>query len=464
MSTVNGTDHAFRTGGRVVIVGASLAGLRAAETLRAEGFTGTLTLVGDEHHEPYDRPPLSKQVLLGRARVHSTTLPRACALKAEWRLGRPADRLDLTANRVRLAGGEEIPFDKLLIATGTRARPWPNLKEAALDGVFVLRSSDDAAALRRKLAARPRRVLVIGAGFTGSEVASACRELHLPVTVVERAATPLAGALGAMIGAVAKKMQREHGVDLRCGVSVTALEGDSGGHLRCAYLDDGTTLDVDVAVVALGSLRNTEWLRGSGLAAGPDGIACDAGCRVFDMYGIVTDDIFAAGDVARSPHPLFGYEFLALEHWSNAVEQAKVAAHNMLSGESERRPYLHVPTFWSFQFGVGIKSVGVPSYGEEVVVMQGSTDERRFVALYGHQGRTVAAVTFDQGKWLDFCREQIEMGAPFPPRYANVDRPASRRTVPAEFPDPAVPTEHPRIARTGYSPTERKWTIMRARG
>jgi NADPH-dependent 2,4-dienoyl-CoA reductase/sulfur reductase-like enzyme len=395
MSTVNGTDHALGTDGRVVIVGASLAGLQAAETLRAEGFTGSLTVVGDEPYEPYDRPPLSKQVLLDWADAHATLLPQASALKAEWRLGVAADGLDLAAQRVRLADGEEIGFDRLLIATGTRARPWPNPAEAALDGVFVLRTSDDSAALRRALTVGPRRVLVIGAGFTGSEVVSACRELGLPVTVVERAAAPLAGAVGAVVGDVAGQLQREHGVDLRCGVSVTALEGDAGGRLRCAYLDDGTTLDVDVALVALGGIRNTEWLRGSGLAAGPEGVACDAGCRAFTMYGLVTDDIFAAGDVARSPHPVYGYEFLALEHWSNAVEQAKVAAHNMLSRESERRPHLHVPTFWSFQFGVSIKSVGVPSYGQEVAIVQGSTQERRFVALYGHQGRTVAAVTFD---------------------------------------------------------------------
>jgi NADPH-dependent 2,4-dienoyl-CoA reductase/sulfur reductase-like enzyme len=461
---VTETGEAFRTGGRVVIVGASLAGLRAAEALRAGGFTGTLTLVGEEPREPYDRPPLSKQVLLGRADAGSTLLPRACALEAEWRLGVPAAGLDLTAKRVRLADGEQIGFDRLLIATGTRARPWPNPAEAALDGVFVLRTSDDAAALRRALAAGPRRVLVIGAGFTGSEVASACRELRLPVTVAEQAATPLAGALGGVIGAVAMQLQREHGVDLRCGVSVTALDGDASGHLRRAYLDDGTALDVDVAVVALGSLRNTEWLRGSGLGAGPRGVACDSGCRVFDMYGIVTDDVFAAGDVARCPHPVFGFEFLALEHWSNAVAQAQVVAHNMLSSQSERRPCLHVPTFWSFQFGVSIKSVGVPSYGEEVMVMQGSTDECRFVALYGHQGRTVAAVTFDQGKWLDFYREQIETAAPFSPRYRHVDRPAWRRPVPAQFPDPALPTEGPRIARTGHSPTEREWALVAARG
>ncbi|MBV9577135.1 MAG: FAD-dependent oxidoreductase [Chloroflexi bacterium] len=457
-------DTTFRTSGHVVIVGASLAGLRAAESLRKGGFEGRLTLVGDEPYEPYDRPPLSKQVLTGRSSSDATTLPQAAGLNAEWRLGTPAVGLDLAGKRVRLAGGEELGFDRLLIATGTRARPWPNPAEAALGGVLTLRGRDDTTRLRQELNAGPRRVLVIGAGFTGSEIASVCRQLGLAVTVTERAATPLAGALGGAIGATAARLQRERGVDLRCGVSVTSLEGDAAGHVRAAHLDDGTTLDVDVAVVALGAQRNTEWLRNSGLGAGPGGVACDAGCRVFDMYGIVTDDIFAAGDVARTPHPLFGFEFLALEHWSNAVEQAEVAAHNMLRTQSERRPYLHVPTFWSFQFDVGIKSVGVPTLGEEVVIVQGSIDERRFVAVYGHAGRTVAAVSFDHGKWLDFYRDQIERAAPFPPQYRNVAQPEPRRVLPAEFPDPAVPTESPMIVRTGHSPTERAWTLMPARG
>jgi NADPH-dependent 2,4-dienoyl-CoA reductase/sulfur reductase-like enzyme len=454
---------AFTASGHVVIVGASLAGLQAAESLRKGGFTGRLTLVGDEPYAPYDRPPLSKQVLLGVASHDSTGLPQDPNLDAEWRLGTAAVGLDLAGKRVRLAGGDELGFDRLLIATGTRARPWPNPTEAALKGVVTLRGRDDTEQLRAQLAAGPARVLVIGAGFTGSEIASVCRELGLAVTVTERAATPLAGALGGAIGAVAGRLQREHGVDLRCGVSVTSLEGDDAGHVRRAHLDDGTTLDVDVVVAALGAQRNTEWLRGSGLGAGPGGIACDAGCRVFDMYGIVTDDIFAAGDVARSPHPLFGFEFLALEHWSNAVEQAAVAAHNMLHSESERRPYLHVPTFWSFQFGVGIKSVGVPSFGNEVVIVQGSTDELRFVATYGHRGRTVAAVSFDQGKWLEFYVDQIETAAPFPPQYRNVAQPEPRPVLPAEFPDPAVPTESPMIVRTGHSPTERSWTLVPAR-
>jgi NADPH-dependent 2,4-dienoyl-CoA reductase/sulfur reductase-like enzyme len=458
------TNGAFSTGGHVVIVGASLAGLRAAESLRKQGFRGRLTLVGDEPYEPYDRPPLSKQVLTGRVAPESTALPQDSGLDADWRLGTPAVGLDLASKRVRLADGEELGFDRLLIATGTRARPWPNPAEAALDGVLTLRGRDDTLRLRRELSAGPRRVLVIGAGFTGSEIASACRELGLPVTVTERAATPLAGALGGAVGGFAALLQRERGVDLRCGVSVTALEGDDAGHVRRAHLDDGTTLEIDVAVVALGAQRNTEWLRNSGLGAGPRGVACDAGCRVFDMYGIVTDDIFAAGDVARSPHPLFGFEFLALEHWSNAVVQAEVAAHNMMHTESERRPYLHVPTFWSFQFGVSIKSVGVPSLGEQVVIVQGSTDERRFVALYGHRGRTVAAVTVDQGKWLEFYLDQIERAAPFPPQYRNVAQPEPRQVLQADFPDPVVPTEGPMIVRTGHSPTERAWTLLPARG
>ena len=457
------SNATFNTSGHVVIVGASLAGLSAAESLRKAGFQGRLTLVGDEPYEPYDRPPLSKQVLMGRAAPQATALPQAAGLNADWRLGSAAVGLDLPGKKVRLAGGDELGFDRLLIATGTRARPWPNPTEAALDGVFTLRGRDDAVRLREALTAGPRRVLVIGGGFTGSEIASVCRELGLPVTVTERAATPLAGALGGVIGAVAARLQREHGVDLRCGISVTSLEGDDAGHVRRAYLDDGTALDVDVVVVALGAQRNTEWLRDSGLGAGPGGVACDAGCRVFDMYGIVTDDIFAAGDVARSPHPLFGFEFLVLEHWSNAVEQARIAAHNMLHSQAERRPYLHVPTFWSFQFGVSIKSVGVPNFGEEVVMVQGSTDNTRFVAAYGHRGRTVAAVSFDQGKWLEFYLDQIERAAPFPPQYRNVAQPESRRVQSADFPDPAVPTESPMIVRTGHSPTERAWTLLPAR-
>lgn len=261
----------LRREGRIVVVGASLAGLRAAETLREQGFTGSLTMIGDEPYEPYDRPPLSKQALLGRARPEDTALPRRRDIDAEWRLGVAAESLDRDTKQVRLTNGDTVPYDRLLITTGTRARPWFHPEEAALDGVFVLRTRDDSARLLRKLTAGVSRVLVIGAGFTGSEVASGCRERGLEVTVAERGPAPLVGALGGVIGAVADRLQRKHGVDLRCGVSVTALEGDDVGRLRRAHLSDGAVIDVEVAVVSLGAMRNTEWLMRLGSRCGSPG-------------------------------------------------------------------------------------------------------------------------------------------------------------------------------------------------
>jgi 3-phenylpropionate/trans-cinnamate dioxygenase ferredoxin reductase subunit len=455
-----GTDTTFKTSGRIVIVGASLTGLRAAETLRAEGFRGTLTVIGDEPYEPYDRPPLSKQVLTGWIPAEHTALPRRRELDAEWRLGVPATGLDLATKRVRLADGREVGFDRLLIATGVRARRWPNEAEAALDGVCVVRTRDDAARLRQHLAAQPRRVLVVGAGFIGSEIASVCRALDLPVTVVDRGNAPLENALGSVIGRIAAGLQREHGVDFRPGVTVNALEGDANGRLRRARLSDGTALDVDVAVTALGSIRNTEWLHDSGLAVDSRwGVACDAGCRVFDLNGIVTDDIFVAGDVARTPHPLYEYDFLAVEHWSNAVAQAETAAHNMVCSQAQRRPHLVVPTFWSAQFGVNIKSVGVPRFSDTIVFTQGSIETRRFVAAYGYRGRLTAAVSFNQGVWLQQYERLINAAAPFPPDPHGFDQPAEQRPVPAGFPDPLLPSHGPDIMVTGHAPSERRATF-----
>jgi NADPH-dependent 2,4-dienoyl-CoA reductase/sulfur reductase-like enzyme/ferredoxin len=453
-----GNGRGRRTG-RIVVVGASLAGLRAAYALRREGFEGTLTVVGDEAYEPYDRPPLSKHVLTGAVPAARTALPGPDGLDAEWRLGQAATGLDLAARQVHLADGSDVAFDRLLIATGVRARPWPNATEAALDGVLSLRTRDDAARLRERLAARPRRVLVIGAGFTGSEVASDCCDLGVPVTVAERGPAPLCGALGGVVGKVAAAMQREHGVDLRCGVTVAGLEGEDG-RLRRARLSDGSTLDVDVAVAALGAVRNVEWLDGSGLAAGRWGVACDAGCRAFDANGLVTDDVFVAGDVARFPHPVYEYELLALEHWGNAVTQAEIAAHNMVSAETDRWPHLALPVFWSTQFGTQIKSVGVPTFADDVVVTQGSVDERRFVAVYGRADRITAAVTFNQSKWLDFYAGLIERSAPFPPEFRSVDRPPQVQPVPAEIPDQTFPS-HATVVVTGHDPSERRATLLR---
>ncbi|GFE27242.1 NAD(P)/FAD-dependent oxidoreductase [Streptomyces nigrescens] len=447
--------------GRIVIVGASLAGLRAAETLREKGFTGSLTLVGEEPQPPYDRPPLSKQVLLGRVPADRTGLPRRRDVEAQWRLGVRATGLDPIGKRVLLADGEEVPFDRLLIATGTRARPWPNPAEAALDGVFTLRTSDEARRLAERLDAGPRRVLVIGAGFTGSEIASACRERGLAVTVAERGPAPLVGALGGTLGALAAKLQRAHGVDLRCGVTVTALEGD--GRLTGAQFSDGTHIDADVAVVALGAIRNTEWLAESGLAAGPRGVTCDAGCRAFDMYGIVTDDVFAAGDIARFPHPLFEYQLLSLEHWGNAVAQAEVAAHNMVNPGPRRLPHLTVPAFWSSQFGLNIKSVGVPTFSDQVVIAQGSLKDARLVAVYGYRGRVTAAVSVNQARSLAYYQRLIETAAPFPPAPGAADQIESPVPVPSDVPDPKLLSHGPTVALTGHMPDRRLTVVQPAR-
>jgi NADPH-dependent 2,4-dienoyl-CoA reductase/sulfur reductase-like enzyme len=440
-----------------VIVGASLAGLAAATFLRREGFTGSVTLVGDEPDPPYDRPPLSKEVQYGWIPADHVGLPLRDEVDAQWRLGVPATGLDAVGKRVLLDDGSTVEYDRLLIATGVRARPWPKEEEARLDGVFVLRTRDDAIRLSQRLKAGPRRVLVIGAGFTGSEIASACREQDIAVTVAERGGAPLVGALGGVVGAVAAELHRGNGVDLRTGVTVTALQGDSVGRVRAAHLSDGSVVETDVVVVSLGATRNTEWLKGSGLGAGPRGIACDAGCRAFDFRGIVTDDIFVAGDVARSPHPLFGYQFLSLEHWGNAVAQAEVAAHNMISATADRRPHVWVPAFWSSQFGVNIKSVGVPPMGEQIMITQGSLTERRFVGVYGYQDRVIAAVSFDSTRWLQFYERLIETATPFPPEFPTVDRrPEGRQPVPADFPDPSLPSHGPTVTLSGYSPTDRR--------
>jgi NADPH-dependent 2,4-dienoyl-CoA reductase/sulfur reductase-like enzyme len=448
---------AARAEPHIVIVGASLAGLTAAETLRAEGFAGRIRVIGDEPHLPYDRPPLSKAVLLGRVPASHVTLPRRLTCSSvDWQLGVRATALDHARKRVLTDDGQSVGFERVLVATGTRAQQWFDEDEARLDGVFTLRGRDDAERLRARLAAQPRHVVVLGGGFTGSEIASCCRELGLPVTLVERGPSPLSGALGATIGERAAALQLAHGVDLRCGVTATALRGDGAGKLAGVALSDGSTIDSDVAIVALGARRNTEWLAGAGLAAGDAGIACDAGCRALDENLIVTDDVFVAGDVARYPHPLYRHQFLALEHWGNAVEQAAIAAHNMICKPMDRRPHLAVPAFWSSQFGVNIKSVGVPSAGDEVVVTQGSLEAQRFVAVYGKGGRVVAAVSFNQGRWLGFYLRLIERAAAFPPELAIADAPRAHRPLPAAFPGRASVYQEATAILTGYDANDRR--------
>ena len=376
----------FKAEGRIVIVGASLAGLRAAEALRDEGFTGSLTLIGDEVHEPYDRPPLSKQVLKGWVPAGNTKLPRMRAIDADWRLGVAATGLDRDNREVLLANGDKVPYDRLLIATGVRSRQWFNPEEAKLKGLFTLRTSDDAAKLQAALKARPKRVLIVGAGFIGSEMASVCRDLGLDVTVAERSSAPLVGALGGVIGDIAAKMQRDAGVDLRTGVAVEALKATPTGTSGAPSCRTGPRWTSTWWWRRWGRSATSNGSKALQLATGFWGVACDAGCRAFDINGVVTDNIFVAGDIARAPHVLYEYQFMSIEHVDAAVLGAQTAANNMVNLETGRRPHLPLPQFWSGQFGVNIKGVGVCSFGDEIVFTQGSVEDLRFAAAYGQQG------------------------------------------------------------------------------
>jgi NADPH-dependent 2,4-dienoyl-CoA reductase/sulfur reductase-like enzyme len=414
---------------RIVIAGASLAGLRTAHSLRTNGFTGELVLIGDEPHEPYDRPPLSKTVLSGWIGTDRLLLPGTRGFDARWLLGVAATGLNLSAHEVRLADDRVVDFDALVVATGARARPWPVAEEAALRGVHLLRGRDDADRLRADLVAGPRRVLVIGGGFTGSEVASSCHDLGLPVTVTQRGTAPMAGALGVVVGAAIGARQRARGIDLRVATTVTAFDGD--GRLRQARLSDGDVLDVDVAVVAAGSVRNTEWLAGSGLAAGTGGVDCDSACRALDATGSVVPGVYVTGDVARWRHPHFEAEPRSLEHWGNAIDQADVAAYNLT--HADLRHTTALPAFWSDQFGMNIKSVGMPHIADEVVLTQGSFEHGPFVAAYGRNGITVGAVAVNSPRVMDGYAALIRERASFPPVINATDSPEQPAVLEAGF-------------------------------
>ena len=358
----------------IVIVGASLAGLRTAEALRKRGYSGRLWLVGDEPHAPYDRPPLSKQVLTGEwesGRVFFRQKEGFGPLSLELLLGQRAAALDTQTRRLTLASGEVIDYDGLAIATGARARTLE--VGAGLAGVHVVRTLDDALAIRAALAARPR-VLVVGAGFIGLEVAASCRKLGLPVTLIEIEALPLARTLGVRVGESLSNMHRSEGVDLRCGVTLRALEG--AGRVERAQLSDGSELEVDLVVAGLGVIPNVDWLAGSGVAIG-NGVSCDERCAT-NVPGVV-----AAGDVASAPHPLFG-ETLRVEHWSNAGDQAQVAAATLLGAAPPANPI--VPYFWSDQYDVKLQFAGRVRPDDALIVLDGALERRAFVAVYGRAG------------------------------------------------------------------------------
>jgi NADPH-dependent 2,4-dienoyl-CoA reductase/sulfur reductase-like enzyme len=379
----------------IVIVGASLAGLRAAETLRHEGYDGTLVMLGDERHLPYDRPPLSKELLAGEWEPEQIALRKQPYddLDLDLRLGRRATGLDVAAREVAIDGGEQLDFDELVIATGARPRTLPGTPP--LDGIFVLRTLDDCLAIRARLEQRPR-VVVIGAGFIGSEVAATCRRRGLDVTVLEMLPVPMARAVGPVIGDVCGQLHRDHGVDLHCGVTVAGFEGRE--RVERVLLADGSAIEADLVVVGVGVVPATDWLEGSGLTL-DNGVVCDETC-------LAAPGIVAAGDVARWPNPLFDGESMRVEHWTNATEQG-VAAARRLVADDMGAVFAPVPFVWSDQYDVKIQVVGCIHPDDEVVVADGSFAERRFVALYGRDDRLVGALGFSRPRVVMQYRRMI---------------------------------------------------------
>jgi 3-phenylpropionate/trans-cinnamate dioxygenase ferredoxin reductase subunit len=387
----------------VAVVGASLAGLRATETLRRDGYDGRIVLIGAEPTLPYDRPPLSKQFLAGEVGPDDVALRRASYddLDLELRLGTRAVSLDLASKRVALDDGGQVVFDGLVLATGSAPRMLPGTPD--LDGLFVLRTLEDALAIRATLDASPR-VVVVGAGFIGSEVAATCRLRGLEVTVLEALPAPLVRGLGPVLGMVCGELHRDHGVDLRLGVGVAGFDGTA--RVERVRLDDGTAVDADVVVVGVGVAPVTDWLEGSGLQL-DNGVVCDA--TLLAAPGVVS-----AGDITRWPNPLFGGELMRLEHWTNASEQGVAAARRLLYGDGAApEPFAPVPFVWSDQYDRKIQSVGHFRGDDDMAVVHGSLDERRFVAVFGRAGRLVGALGFSMPAKLMQYRRMIDEQASF---------------------------------------------------
>jgi NADPH-dependent 2,4-dienoyl-CoA reductase/sulfur reductase-like enzyme len=378
---------------RLVVVGGSLAGLRAVEAARKADPEVAITLVGAETHLPYDRPPLSKEFLDTDADVAGAPATPTFRTEEHLRSELGVDlRLDTRASalasdgRLLILDGDAIPYSALVIATGTTPRTLPGTE--GLVGVHCLRTLDDAIAIRAALDAGARTV-VVGAGFIGSEVASAARKRGLPVTVLESLPTPLVRSVGAATGAVCAELHLRNGTDLRCGVGVAAVNG-TAGRVTEVVLDDGSALPADLVVVGIGVRPATDWLAGSGieLDARDGGIVCDATLAT-NLPGV-----YAAGDVAHFPHPVFDGLRLRLEHWTNAAEQGALAARNALNPEGAGQ-LTKVPYFWSDWYGSRIQFVGVP-VADEVRVLSSETGDERFLAFYRTGDRLTGALTIDR--------------------------------------------------------------------
>jgi phthalate 3,4-dioxygenase ferredoxin reductase subunit len=386
----------------VVVVGASVAGIRTAQALRAEGLGGTITVVGDEAEWPYDRPPLSKQVLSGAwdaDQIALITETEAADAGIELHLGVPASGLDPVVRQLRMADGATLRYDTLVIATGLSARRPPWLVES---GLYVLRTFGDSRTVRERLVPGTG-VVFVGAGFIGAEAASAARAAGCEVTLVDVEAAPMVRVAGAALGGRLSDLHERRGVRTRFGVGVRSVSGRKGA--LTVELEDGTRLAAGLVVVGVGAVPNTDWLAGSGLPV-VDGVVCDEYLRVDGV-----PHVYAAGDVARFPHPRLG-RLVRTEHWTNAADQARCVAHNIVHAD---RPAAYRPSdyAWSDQYDWKLQVVGNPAVAVSEVVLGDPLAERpRAATLYTDaSGALCAAAALNWPKALVQCRRLLGEGA-----------------------------------------------------
>ncbi|MFI1921768.1 MULTISPECIES: NAD(P)/FAD-dependent oxidoreductase [unclassified Streptomyces] len=390
-----------RAPARVLVVGASASGLTTVETLRRKGYEGRITVLGDEPHAPYDRPPLSKQVLSGAwepERAALRTQDVLSALDAEFVLGDPAVALDRASRGVRTESGRQLRADAIVIATGVRARRLPGSE--GLAGVHVLRTLDDALALRAGLPGGTRLV-VVGEGVLGSEIAATARTLGLDVTLTGPLSAPMALQVGPLVSGVLAGLHTERGVELRLGNAVVGLTA-GGGRVTGVRLATDEVLPADAVVVAIGATPATQWLADSGLEL-DNGVVCDSHCRA-------EEGIYAVGDVARWHHEGLG-RLVRLENRTNATEQAMAVAGAILGAD---RPYTPVPYFWTDQYDAKLQVHGFLPPDAEVDVVEGDLTARRFVARYRSEGRVTGVLGWNMPKQARMRRQEIVDGLDAP--------------------------------------------------
>jgi 3-phenylpropionate/trans-cinnamate dioxygenase ferredoxin reductase component len=390
---------------RIVIVGASLAGAKAAETLRAEGFAGSVTMVGLEHDLPYDRPPMSKGALKGEETYDSAFLhPRQWydEQNIELRLGREVRRVDVAGHQVELDNATTVPYDRLLLATGSRVRTI-DVPGADAEGVHYLRTMEDSQRLRKRFEDRPNLV-VVGGGWIGLEVAAAARGYGASVTILEPQPTPLYGPLGPEVGQVYGDLHLSHGVDLRTGEGVQEIHTE-GGHVSGVGTSNGDTVQADMVVVGVGVLPNVELASAAGLEV-DNGVLCDQTLRTSDP------DVYAAGDIAHWFNPLLGRR-VRVEHWANAHDGGQAAARAMLGQDVV---YDVVPFFFSDQYDTGMEYAGyVPRGVTPTVVTRGDVAGREFMAFWLDGGHVLAGMHINVWDTIDAVQDLIRAGEPVDP-------------------------------------------------